>query len=603
MPHKAVGNRLRIAAACAAMLLAALGGCRMKPAPSQAAAASSAVTAKRSPSRSPAAEVRPVEKPPSSLLAPDCLLVGRISDAQTLSARIGEMLSALDPHSDAPSLRAVLGQKLFNPKLVGVSLAAPFDFFYMNPKKYPRPWVYQFEVTDADALKRAVNAKSRPQAAGEGLFRFADLAGIKGQTGWLHLHGNRATWSLDPRPAESLRGWQRTRKAPILFHTPGQLHFRADIPKLLNIYEKEIIQQTRKMKDRMRVAITRSPARSGTQHELASTQADLDAAIAWTRQVKSIEMGIEMAADSVRFSFNIKPLQNSALAGFCRTHAGVGLPLLYRCPRDAALVVAHNLSAKRAFRTMLVRALGWGPLEHLHRAALRGKGRTLVALFLPVLPGGPMELVELRTDQKAQDVWQRWEHFAAPTPATAASLPFTLRPRPVKDADAATFRLAEIIPNRAVLGPVGTKAFRRLLGARPLAAQAARKGRSVLVISAGPRRRIGQIRALARRKARSLPGNPAFRKTTAGLPAQPALLIYVSPRAVRRWLALAQLRPGPPKPEDLGLAMTLACVPQGQARIHIRIPTTALRRALLRKPKVQPPRRRERVYKATPGTE
>ena len=528
-------------------------------------------------------------KVPASLpLAPDCLIAGRIRDLRALSDKVGEILAAMDRAPDRGHVRLALGARLYNPKLAGVDTSRPLRFYGMNAKKFPRPWVYQFEVSDIAALKQGIASGQQPTPAGKGIWRFDDLAGIKGRTGWLQVNGKLATWGLDPKAADALLRWQRAEPHALRFRTPGQLHVHIAIQKWLKLFDQEFGLQVEKMKARMRVAMARAPKRADREQEIAATQADLDSAVAMLRQIKRLEMGIEMAAGSGRISFSVSPLPDSLLAEVFQTHARGGLTLPARCPGEAAMVVAHNLMVKQTIRSMLLRAFGMDTVRDIHQAALPGTGETLIAVFLPQEKGGTAELLELRTGQKAQNVWQRWARFVTPPSGGADPLPFTLKSLPAASGKENPLRLAELALNDAALGPSGTQAVRRLLGEKPLVAQDLRKGTSVLAVGRDPKKRIRQVHALAGKKAGSLLMDPAFLRSMSGVPVNPNVILYVSPGAVSGWLALARLPVDQPQPEDLGFVASARFAQPGLAEIHVRVPTAALRRALLRLPKPAP---------------
>ena len=131
-------------------------------------------------------------KVPASLpLAPDCLIAGRIRDLRALSDKVGEILAAMDRAPDRGHVRLALGARLYNPKLAGVDTSRPLRFYGMNAKKFPRPWVYQFEVSDIAALKQGIASGQHPTPAGKGIWRFDDLAGIVADGGADNSIGGR----------------------------------------------------------------------------------------------------------------------------------------------------------------------------------------------------------------------------------------------------------------------------------------------------------------------------------------------------------------------------------------------------------------------------
>ena len=503
-------------------------------------------------------------------LPPDCLAAGAIADAAGVIQQAGDILSALGGTPADASLRAGLGSRIRNPDLAGVDLSAPVRFFYMNPQVFPRPWVYQFSVTDAEALKRALAANSAEAQGGEVTLR---------------LEGRQATWSLDAKAAESVIQWQKGGGKPPDFRAAGQFQARLDVQGFLRAFDAGFAAQVLLMKDRAREALERG-GRSGIgiEKESSAVQAQLDSAAAALRQVRDVDLALEFAPAFVRVELDARLLDSAPLRELFRAHAPGDLGLLSLCPPEASLVVVNNLSFVKAAGQMFLNMAGWPSPEKPEQRA--GSGHRAIALFLSQQPGEPdaptrVEILDLRDGNQAVKARQEWDRLArqAPEPAIpdgAGGEPFSLHPVDAGEAGPADVRLAEIVPNEAVLQPKGLAVFRRFLGSRAQAAQERRGDTCVTAIGGSPVERVRRADALAEAKKGSLQASPRFQRSMASLPEKPNLLVYVSPDALRRWFALAgRISSGPIPADAIGLAAGVTIDGDG-ARFILKFPTDGI---------------------------
>ena len=503
-------------------------------------------------------------------LPPDCLAVTVIADAGAALQRADNILSALEGKPADGSLRTGLGELIRNPDFAGVDLSAPLLFFYMNPKLFPRPWVYQFGVTDPDALKKAISA-NRP-AAQEG-----DVA--------LRLDGRQATWSLDAKAAESVLQWQKGGGKLPEFRAAGQFRARLDVQRFLRAADAEFADAVPLMKDRIRQALERG-GRSGpaVEQEIAAVQAQLDTAVAALRQVRDMDFALEFDPAFVRYTLDARLADSAPLRALFRAHAPGDLGLLGLCPPEAGLVAVNNLSFVRAAGQMLLNMAGWASPEKSEPGA--GSGHRVVALFLTQQPDEPdaptrVQILDLRDGDQAAKARQEWDRLArqASEPANpdhAAGEPFSLQPVSSGEPVPAGVRLAEVVPDEATLQPNGLAVFRRFLGSRVQAAQERRGDTCITAIGGSPAERVRQADALVKEKKDSLADSARFRSSIASLPEKPNLLIYISPDALRRWFALAGRTASEPIPSDaIGLAAGLTIGGDG-ARFVLKFPTAAI---------------------------
>ncbi len=413
-------------------------------------------------------------------LPPDCLAAGAVSDSAVAIRRAGEILSALGGKPADASLRTGLGSLIRNPELAGVDLSAPIRFFYMNPKLFPRPWVYQFSVTDAEALKKAVAEKGAEKQEGEVT---------------LVLNGRQATWSLDAKAAESVIQWQKAGgKAPAL-RVAGQFQARLDVQAYLRASDADFAAEVLLMKGRVREALQRG-GRNGPEieKEISAVQAQLDSAVAALRQVRDADFAIEFDPDFVRVALDVRLADSAPLRQLFRAHAPGGLSLLDLCPPEAGLVVVNNLSFVKAAGRMFLNMAGWPSPEKSEPGA--GSGHRAIALFLtrpPDQPDAPtrVEILDLRDGDQAVKARQEWDRLARPAtepavPDQAAGEPFSLHPVGAEEPGPDGMRLAEIVPDEAALQPKELAVFRRFLGSRVQAAQECRDDTCVTAIGGSP---------------------------------------------------------------------------------------------------------------------
>ena len=495
-------------------------------------------------------------------LPPDCLLAGGIVDTKGLCDRVGEVAFKLDGVTDGAALLGSLGGALHNPALAGVDLSAPIRFFYMNPKKYSSPWVYQFGVTDPDALRRTLRRNDKPGAP------------------WhLHLEGDRATLCGDAAAGESLLAGQRTHPAVAGFRTVGRLCLRVDIRRLVAVFDKELALEAQKMRDRMREAIKRGQPQPERERFILAAQSDLAAALSLLGELQDVDLGFDIGEESASVFVDVKAIPGTALAAFLETHP-IGLhDLLERCPGDADIVVAHNLAVMATLRRMLTHMI----LPRLGDSVAAGAmpqadGHIAVALFLTGNPEAPLQILELRDGQRARDALEQWKRLTEQG-AGAEAPAFTLRPVGTEFADGTDLRLAELVPNEAVLKPAAITAIRRILGRHALAVLDRHDDGTTLAIGGRTLLRIIQVRKLSQDRQLSLLSNPSLIGMLPELPAQPNLLIYISPKVIRLWLKLSGMRLRSPGPDEAGLAGTMQFLEGGRIVGMLRVPTTALKQA------------------------
>jgi hypothetical protein len=503
-------------------------------------------------------------------LPPDCLAITVIADAGAALQRADNILSALEGKPADGSLRTGLGELIRNPDFAGVDLSAPLRFFYMNPKLFPRPWVYQFGVTDPAALKKAMSA-NRPEAQeGEAALR---------------LEGRQATWSLDAKAAESVIQWQKGGGKLPEFRAAGQFQARLDVQGFLRASDAEFADAIPLMKDRIRQALERG-GRTGpaVEQEIAAVQAQLDTAVAALRQMRDVDFALELDPAFVRVGLDVRLADSAPLRVLFRSHAPGDVGLLGLCPPEAGLVVVNNLSFVKAAGQMLLNMAGWTSPEKSEQGA--GSGHRALALFLSQQPGEAnaptrVEILDLRDGDQAMEARQQWDRLARPAsepaiPDHAGGEPFTLHPVSAGEPEPAGVRLAEIVPDEATLQPKGLAAFRRFLGSRVQAAQECRGDTCITAIGGSPVERVRQAEALVEAKKDSLAASSRFRRSIASLPEKPNLLVYISPDALRRWLALGGRASSEPIPADaMGLAAGLTIGGDG-VRFVLKFPTAGI---------------------------
>jgi hypothetical protein len=505
-------------------------------------------------------------------LPPDCLAAGAISDAAAVFQRAEDILSALSGAPADASLRTGLGSLIRNPDLAGVDLSAPVRFFCMNPEVFPRPWVYQFGVTDAEALKKALAANSREAQEGEVALR---------------LEGRQATWSLDAKAAERLIQWQKGGGKPPDFRAAGQFQVRLDVQGLLRAFDADFKDEVLLMKGRVREALERGGRNDvAAKKEISAVQAQLDSAVAALRQVRDVDFAIGFDPVFVRVGLDARLVDSAPLGALFRAHAPGDLGLLGFCPPEASLVVVNNLSFAKTAGRMLLNMVGLPSPERPEQRA--GSGHRAIAFFLSQQPGDPsrdaparVEILDLRDGDQAVEARQEWDRLARPAsepaiPDQAGGEPFSLHPVKAEEPAPAGVRLAEIAPNEAALQPEGMAAFRRFLGSRVQAAQVCCGNTCVTAVGGSPVERVRQAGALVEAKEGSLLASPRFQESMSSLPEKPNWLVYVSPDALRRWFTLAGRVSSEPIPADaMGLAAGVTMDGDG-ARFILKFPTAGI---------------------------
>jgi hypothetical protein len=313
------------------------------------------------------------------------------------------------------------------------------------------------------------------------------------------------------------------------------------------------------------------------EQETATAHRQLDAAVAALRQTTELRVSLTIEPEALRLTARAAAAAGSLLAGFVASHPLGDTSLLRLCPADAAVVALHNVSAVEAVRRRVKDLLGASAVEAFFPSQEAAAGHTLAAMFVAAGKGSPIEVLEIRDGRGADEAEARWRRFASGG-VEALELPVCLEPLP----DSGEVRLARVTPNEAALGPQGLALVRRLLGPSPLAAQARLDGRSVLAVGPDPLRRIEQVRGLARTPALSPASDPAFLRSVP--PAtSPNALIYISPTALRQWLALGGRRMGEPGPQEPGLVAALTFSFHGVEALAL-LPSTALAEALRQEP-------------------
>lgn len=507
---------------------------------------------------------------PSPGLSEEWLLAGVITDAHKLSRLANENLLAVDSSSDTDTLLRHIGQMLHNPTLSGVDLSKPVRFFYLNPRKYQNPRVYQFTVSNEAELRQAIKPPEEKEAALR-----------------LLTHGTQATACFDPQAGQALLHMQKTRPKEMVCRGPGQLCLRANIQQILQVYEAEIADHARQMKARMRDAMSRAPARPDGEQEIVRWRQELEAALAALGQVREAEGGLDLARDHATVSLRVEPIPGSTLAQFIASMPAGSLELLRRCPNDAILLLTHNLQLTATMRDMILRQIGFAQLIGLWEEAKPSIGQTALALFATGDPESRIEVLKLTTGGAAEAAGQRWKKLSDPAAETPLQ-PIVIRPFGPDQQPLKGLIMAEVIPNEQALGVAGTNAMHLLLGPKILAAQEAGEGRSMLVVGRNPLPRIQQVRQLATDDRTSLRYDPAFVGSLEGIPDKPNLFVYVSPKGVWQWLMLAGVSPDALSPIQTGLAGGARFSADGTITAALRVPLRPMREALSSQRKTPP---------------
>lgn len=183
---------------------------------------------------------------------------------------------------------------------------------------------------------------------------------------------------------------------------------------------------------------------------------------------------------------------------------------------------------------MIADVLGLGFVRALNGEPATGSGR-LDALTLK--GGGRIELLDIRLGAGAEAVRAQWDKLSQDL---SPNRPVFLRPVP-EPADLPNARMAQLVPNDAALGETASTVFRHLFGPVVLAAQLKMDDRVATVVSDEPVKRLKEMTAIARQQKEGLAAVAAFTTVISQLPDSPNLLVYASPRAVERWLALGGL--------------------------------------------------------------
>jgi len=532
-------------------------------------------------------------------LPPGCLVAGRIDDLPALSVATGKLLQYVDERADAAYLLSRAGNVVASPDLTGINLAAPVHFYYMNPKLYPAPWVFQFELKDQSAFLFSLAARGVVVGEqGRGVFRLHGLPG-RGRddnTAEMCIRENRVTWYGTPEAGAVVLRWAgESGRAPD-FTTSGQVRLLVDVPQCLETYRSELDKQVNLMKTRMREAVERRGDYAGREAEIAATQGQLDTVRTLLEQVGRCEVAIGMRGDGLRIAVVGTPRPHTTLAGIVRSHPPASLEVLRSCPQDALVVVFHNLSIVQTLRRKLAGFLGHAGARALAWMTPDSPGATLIALFLvnaPVEGDGAgrwlAEILELRDGARASDAAKRW-HGWTETNSGGGEWPFTLRLRSVPEVlprpggvgnHEERLWLADVSLKESQLGSDGCRVVERIFGKNLQVAQWLSPHRSIFVLGGSPLQRLQQIGGLSASGGASLATAEEFRRTVAEMPHPPNLLIFVAPEGVRRWLVLGGLPDHVPiLAEDTGLAFALKLSSEQGVATCLHLPVGILERAL-----------------------
>ena len=528
---------------------------------------------------------QPQAQPPAppaadlSQMPPDCLVAGEFTNPDQVCGIVERLMGSIEQKPEPGMLRRVFGKMMGNPGMDGVALDRPMRFYYMSPKLHGQPWVYQVAVADAAALTKALGpARPAPQGHPLGALEFSieKPADENAQppaaapalppiavSAYLLIQGDTATIYFSPSACDSLLRWEKAQPPPE-WRVPGQLRARFAIQHLLSAYDAEFTQEVQAMRDRMREALERLGKRPETEEGIRSAQGQLDMAVTLVKQVENLDIGIDLSETAAAIRAYALPLPRSTLANLVRTHPRASLELFKSCPAGVDVVFAQNISMVGAVSGMLLSRLGLPGMGEAVSANVATQ--TLVGLLLPQGPNGTLSGLMMRTNQTAESAGQFWSRLAQAGESTAFGL------KPVEPPGGETVSLAEVTVNEAKLGPGGTRALRRVLGPRPMAAQELRSGRSVLAIGAEPLALLAQVRGLDADPAGSLGANMTFLRTKAALSILPNVLLYASPEAVARWLALAEIPAPAPRPGALGFAAECTLMPDGCIQAGLLLP-------------------------------
>ena len=491
----------------------------------------------------------------------DCLLVAEAADIESFCSRLGEILGAFDEGGAPEELRRAFGRLIGNREFTGVSLEEPVRFYLMDPKKYAQPWVFQFDVSDADAAQAAM------------------AGGDSASEPFFCVENGLATRAFSSRAGEAVVQWRRGNGGAIEYGVSGQLCILLDVERIMATYEEEIAAGIPAMKERMSEAMERVGNREAASRDAGSARKELDAIMSLLRQIDVVSIAVAMKASRVEAAVDVKPLAGATLAGVARSHRAAAADLLNLCPPDAAVVIAQNLSAMDALKRLVGQVLGIREIGFLTRADSGDSGQVLAALFMPAGDDDYAGVLELREGARAADAEDRWKELAA-SPGTGDDRPMRIVPVEIANADETSVRLADVVLNERVLGEGGANMIRNVFGPAPKVALGRSRQGTIFCLGPSPLARLGEVLSLAEGGGASLAFEPAFSDVMAAAGCVPNLLVYAAPAGVRGWLWLAGLDPGPVHADEEALAGWVSFGRDGMIHARLRAPTAALRRAL-----------------------
>jgi hypothetical protein len=451
----------------------------------------------------------------------DVLASCRIDRADLLLERFGRVLDGIGEAEGAAAPRADLGRRLRNPGIAGIDLAGPIEFL-----RLPGSTTWTCRVRDRDAMKWAM---------------FFHAVHENAPFGWVRFKGDRAAWGGDADAA--LDALEIESGEPPEEGKAG-VRVGIQVQRLLSAHEEAFNAQLIGMKERMRTALRGAP---GGEAAARVAQKQLDRAVALVRQTARIDGAMTLTDEAADMAFLILPVPGSPFSLFTNRRSGP-LTLMRYCPAEADLFLAYNLFPGSELGSLALSLFG----IDVGTPGTDGGPEIDMAMFLSPEPGGPVELLDIRRGAPAETLRREWD---AAEERLTSEQPFLLRRTAPPEGETAT-RLTQVVPNEKVLPESGVAIFRRLLGDVVLAARETEGDVTFTAVGRDPIQRLREARALAEHPEGALPEDRAFRQSLESLPTSPRALVYVSPEAIRRWLALGGLAVPAPK-RGLALGLTL----------------------------------------------
>jgi len=502
----------------------------------------------------------PADQPPAG-----CLFGLRLDDPPGLCNRVGRVLETLDERWDAAYLLQVLGERLYNPTLEGVDLSAPVEFFFMHPGTHAHPWVSRFGATRPEEVMAGFagrGAEVIPLA--DGVFRLRKVPGLPSQDAYLLLRGTRAVLSLDHEAMEAfLVPGQEPEGVSSL--PPAGLTAWVDVQACLTAYAEKLQVERERMKERMREALER--AGLAAEEDIGRLQGQLDTAIEFLHQVGRATVDLRFGRGDARLILRVLPLSGSALEGLVKAHPrGTPESFARMVPGSPAFLVYSNLSGARAARGLLLGTLGMKSAQEALSAFLPRSTGTLAVGYLTGDRRAPLEVLLIQEGERAEGILEAFRN----RPAQAFSL------LPCEDEPG----VDELVPREDVLGRATARLIHRLFGERIRVARRTVSGRSVLSVGPSPLRRLRQVAALAGRDRRTSPPAAALRRAVEEMGGSSNLLVYLSPQAVRGWIAWTASPPAGGRPGEAGLVSTIKLSRDGSLEARLLLSTGVLVEAL-----------------------